>query len=64
MFTFNSISVQKDMRQMPICKNDVHCQQDEGDIVAKEKKIEKEEKEEKGWTRRIKEKECDQKFLE
>jgi len=32
---------------MPICKNDVHCQQNEGDIVAKEKKIEKEEKEEK-----------------
>jgi len=46
---------------MPICKNDVHCQQDEGDIVAKEKQIEEEEK---GWTWRIKEKECDQKFLE
>ena len=33
---------------MPICKNDVHCQQDEGRYCGKgEKKIEKEEKEEK-----------------
>jgi len=63
MFTFNSISVQKDMRLCQFARMMciVHCQQDEGDIVAKEKQIEKEEK---GWTRRIKEKECDQKFLE
>jgi len=40
---------------MPICKNDVHCQHKEGDIVAKrkEKRTEKEKKEEGVATKKI-----------
>jgi len=39
--------VQKKHASMPICKNDVHCQHKEGDIVAKRKEKKNRKGEEK-----------------